>query len=169
MKLLVPLILLSLILFACSSDGNGSDMEDCKYGSPTAIFSDTLPGVKLHQFIAEKNTSSEEIKFDNNVDLTIYQSGCNSIKQDFQFDLKGDYRDKDLEFWILETVNQFDRLSQLHPDYLVYQLWGQAILENGQDLKKGESKELDRGFYFKLDWIASETSASLMLTLSEKE
>ena len=168
-KLLAKSFFLALIILACSSGENNSSGEDCKYGSPTPIFSDTLRGVKSHQFSLEKNNSEEEIKIDNDIDLTIYQSGCNSIRQDFHFTLKGDYSDKELEFWILESVNQFNSLAQLHPNYQVYQLWGQAILENGQDLKKGESRELDKGFYFKMDWIASESSANLMLTLSENE
>ena len=101
--------------------------------------------------------------------MQILQSGCNSIKQEFQFKYQGNFQDRNLQQWTEEALKQFIRLSQLHPDYMVFQLWGQAIATKAEEIKRAERIELESGFYFKLDWIAGSNDANLMLTLSENE
>lgn len=169
MRIYLLSILVVLLFASCSNNSQTNSAGDCKYGSPTAIFNDTLQQISQHQFTTNENESSESISFQDGTNLQILQSGCNSIKQEFHFTYSGDYQERSLDQWIEEALLQFIKLSQMHPDYMVFQLWGQAIAAKAEEIKRAESIELESGFYFKLDWITSSNDANLMLTLSEKE
>jgi hypothetical protein len=169
MRIYLLSILFVLQFASCSNSSQNSSNSDCKYGSPTAIFSDTLQQISQHQFSTNNNESTESIVFEDGIELQILQSGCNNIKQEFQFKYQGNFQDRNLQQWTEEALKQFIRLSQLHPDYMVFQLWGQAIAAKAEEIKRAERIELESGFYFKLDWIAGSNDANLMLTLSENE
>lgn len=153
-------ILLFALLFSCKSE-----QEKCKFGTPVAIFSDTMDMVETHNFEAKNQEGNENVVFKNDVELQLIQSGCNEVKQEFRFTIpplpEGDPN------WILVAAGLFDFLGSLSPDLAPFTFWGDAIGRAAADIKLGETKELEQGFSVKIDRIPSEEKNILTVELAQ--
>ncbi|MDX1666637.1 MAG: hypothetical protein R3350_05395 [Saprospiraceae bacterium] len=158
---------LTLFALACAFDGEGNSFSDCKYDRPQPIFESDLPTVVEHQFDIRRMKGIEEVEFSGHPDLTIIQSGCDHIRQEFQFELDSLPQNTEAAFWIDLAQEQFHRLGNLSPDYLVFLSWAQEIKEKAYQIKLAESIELQPGFYVRIDKIISRNSAILLVVLSE--
>ncbi len=167
MKYSMFLLFLLLLTLACQNENADEYFSNCRYGKPKAIFSGSIPGIEGHDFRIKSLKGIEEVNFSDGVELTIIQSGCDSIRQDFQFTLPGNYEKEEAIFWVTKAVEEFQRLSRLGPDYLVFSSWAQSINARAETIQLGISEEIQPGFYVRVDAVPSSGDAILMVTLSE--
>lgn len=163
----VVVMMLLLLLSACGEDNTDAYFENCKYGKPKAIFSSDTPGVESHSFRLKSKEGIEKIIFESGKELTIIQTGCDSIRQNFQFRLPGSYEKDGSLKWVEITVEQFEYLAGLGPEYMVFSSWAQSIAARAQTIRLAESTEIQPGFFVRIDRIISRNHADLLVTLSE--
>lgn len=142
------------------------DFSDCLYSEPEAIFRTGLKGVQFHDFQLKNGIGIEEMGFFDNIRLTIRQSGCDEIVQEFRFDgfphaLSGDE-------WQTEAVSLLKRLGRLGPEYLVYYTISEQILENMEELRLQQPMRLEDAFFFSA-FVESSPSSSLILVFRSNE
>ncbi|MCI5082551.1 MAG: hypothetical protein MRY78_12705 [Saprospiraceae bacterium] len=160
--------ILMLTLIACGSEGTSDPFANCKYSQPAPIFKGPNTGIVSHSFKLEGTQGIEEVQFSNGMNLTLVQSGCDFIRQDFQFRLNGNLRNKEEAFWIQKAVESFQFLGSLGPQFLAFNAWGQAIENIKGEIRLGAYTELQPEYFIKLDRVLSSDHAILMLTLTEK-
>ena len=143
--------------------------ENCRYGKPVAIFEESLPGIAKHDFQLKAGEGIERVVFESGKELTIIQSGCDSIRQDFHFVFPDEkYANADPSFWIDTTVEEFRAFAGLGPQYLMFSSWAQSIASKKESIRLAQSEEIQPGFFVRIDRIVSSDHAILMVTLSEK-
>lgn len=151
------------MLLSCNST------PKCSLGDPVAIFSPKMSKVKQHEFKLTQQNSQELVSFENGISLELFQSGCENIKQEFQFQIKGDYQEMPEEFWIQASASQFQYMSSVDQSLQTFQLWGQSIMENIKEIKIGERFSLGPGFFIKIDKVSAEAQSILSIELSQGE
>ena len=153
-----------LILTACAS---GSNENACPYGKPAPIFSDTLEAVRAHIFETNEQEASEQVLFVTGQELEILQSGCETLRQEFQFSMEGDYTSETPAFWLQQATLYFQFLGKLSNQHYALYAWGQAIAEVAPEMKLGEAYEVQPHFEVTVDKIVSKEQAMLIVTLSQ--
>lgn len=173
-KFRLPLLLLALALFffsGCMEDAPSSSADpfaDCRYGAPKPIFGEDVNLVTRHGFRLEEGQAVEAISFDGGLQVSIIQSGCDYIHQEFHFNSADDYKGAPAAYWIQEAINKFYFLGQLGPAYVVYASVADALKERGGQLRLGQSVELQPGFFAKIDNEREHSGDALVVTLSER-
>jgi len=162
------LVSLMIFLLYCSSDRNtDAGFENCRYAKPEAIFSESLAEVEEHSFKIRKKEGIEQLRFKSGKELTIIQSGCDSIRQEFQFNLPGSFPKGDAEYWVAKAVEEFQQLGAMGPQYMMFSSWAQAIAAQAEHIQLTESNEIQPGFFVRIDRVLSQGDANLLVTLSE--
>jgi hypothetical protein len=152
-----------MIFMACSSKNEGK----CKFGEPTAMFSDTMKVVKKHHFEIKDKTGVELAAFSNGMMLEVEQSGCNEIHQQFTFILPGDFSKSNDEFWKTLTVKNFRLLAESSPQLIAFTAWADAIESVNSKLKLAEPTEVSKGIEVRIDKILSNNQGMLVVQLSQ--
>jgi len=167
-KIIITLIGTIILAFGCKSekDKKGDNFSDCKYGAPTAVFASDLPTVATHKFELKSQVGFEEITFNNGLQLQLTQSGCNEIKQEFQFTLPDKPSADTPPYWVDQTRAQFNALGELGEKYLTLNFWAQPLEANREAISLGEPFELQPGFSIKIDRIIGSQNTLLLITLS---
>lgn len=163
---ILMLVFITSLTFACRRADNSGEQTNCKYGAPEAIFQENQTGIASHRFKVVNNEGVEEIQFTNGVDLTLVQSGCDHIRQEFRFTLPGSPESDEPAYWIAQSIILLRMMGSFGPDYQVFSAWAQLIEAHAEEIKLTESLELQQGFYVRIDRILSANSATLVLTLS---
>ncbi|MCB0706210.1 MAG: hypothetical protein KDC34_12905 [Saprospiraceae bacterium] len=149
LKHLFFICLLSTSLWQCS---NSSD-DACRYGKPKPIFSDEMAGVVSHSFLQEGQEGNEQIRLQSGLEVEIYQTGCDAIKQEFRFTLQDLPPTQPDAFWISAAAACFIELSTLEADPIIFSQYAQAIQQYAPNFILGEQAELATGFYMMIDGI----------------
>lgn len=162
-------VLLFLITVGCkNTSSEPRSFSDCPNPAPVAVFSNTLASVKSHRFQLNDLEGIEEVEFTNGMHLTLIQSGCETIRQEFQFRIPGsDFPSDDTEYWITEALEQLRYLAGLGPQYLSLNDWAQAIEMNREQFQLGEPAEIQVGFRAEIDRIRYADHATVLLILSQ--
>ena len=103
MKYFLQVILLTLGLIGCQSNSGKDPFENCKYGKPKPIFPAESPMVNQHSFEIKGMEGIEEVSFSNGLSVTLVQTGCDYIQQEFQFTVPGNHQDKEAGFSQLDV------------------------------------------------------------------
>jgi hypothetical protein len=163
-----------IVIQGCGSKQNPSDFDTdlthCPQ-KPSAFFAPTMQGVASHEFSLAATKSVERVAFDNGSALEIIQSGCAKIKQQFVFSLPGNFAQAEAStavFWTENAIQQFNTLAKLDPKLNGLAMWSSALNAVKADLKIQEPLELEPHRFISLDRIVSESSALLIVTLSEE-
>ncbi len=162
-KLCVVCFAVCSLLLSCKNDNSGK----CKFGDPTAMFSDTMSMVKKHHFEVKDKTGVELAAFKNGMMLEVEQSGCNDIHQQFTFILPGDFSKSDDAFWKTLTVKNFRLLAASSPKLFPFNGWADAIEGVLPKMKLAEPIEVDKGVQVRIDKILSTNQAMLVVLLSQ--
>ena len=141
----------------------------CKYGNPTAIFSDTMQNVKKHFFEIKEGTGVEMVAFKNNYLLEVEQSGCEEIQQQFSFILHGKFMDAPDSFWKDLAVKQFRDMAKMSPKLLPFNGWADALDAVKNKIKLSEPTEIQPQFFCRIDKVVSPEQATLVILLSQKK
>ncbi|MDX1940609.1 MAG: hypothetical protein SFU99_08655 [Saprospiraceae bacterium] len=160
-------VFIVFLTFACRRADNSIQTENCKYGKPEAIFKAEQSGISAHAFKLQNNEGVEQVKFANGIELTLIQSGCDHIRQEFQFLLPGAPPIDEPAYWIAQTINSMRMLGSFGPDFQVFSVWSQEIENQVENIKLAESIELQQGFFVRIDRILGSNNATLVLILSD--
>jgi hypothetical protein len=161
----VVLLFASLVslffLFSCKTETG-----KCKFGDPIAIFSDTMEMVKKHHFEIKDKTGIEFVTFKNGMLLEVEQSGCNNIKQQYTFEIMGNFSKMEDAFWkVLAIKNAL--LATLSPKLNSLDAWAQAMDGVQDKLKLAEPIEVEKGIFIRLDKVVYGDRAMLVVQLSQ--
>lgn len=171
MKNCIYLIVLGVLFFSCQNNDGKEYFENCLYGQPEPIFNKGMEEIATHQFRIRQKEGIENVRFTDGMELTIFQSGCDYIKQQFQFEMAAPadtINTSTTEYWIAQSINAFQKLGSLGPQFFSYSSWAQAIAERAADFKLAEFLEVQPGFFVKIDRIESTDTHTLLITLSEE-
>ncbi len=163
----VSFFALTLLLAISCSDPVPKTFKDCTFGEPQPIFSENLTGVKTHKFTLNKLDAREEVFFENGKELVINQSGCDHIKQEFLFNIIKEIPDN-FPAWVDRATDEFFQLSELSEKHATLGIWATFIKNNKNDLKQGESLEIQPGYFVKIDRIKSKDNGLLIVELLNK-
>lgn len=159
-------LLLSLLLIAFSACQNGQRKEtDCKT-LPQAMLRPDMQGITEHKFEVKGIDSEEFVRFANGKSLTILQSGCEKIRQEFRFELKENPTTDDATYWTDQAILNLAALAVLDPQLMPLGNWVMMIRAQKDDIRLAETKALEGGFYTKIDRITSNDRVFLIITLS---
>jgi hypothetical protein len=154
-----------LSLAACQG---GEKPSDCPT-SPSAIFSPDLAGVESQDFIQTGKDGLEVVSFSNGVFLEVYQSGCDSLRQEFRFRLPSPPPADAPGAWLAETQNQFRFFGSLGPEYAPFSQWADALSGFEEDFRLGQPMEAAGGFWVQIDKIDSFDGPALVVLLANFE
>jgi hypothetical protein len=153
-----------VMLAACGDTGS----KKCPLGAPSAIFSPEVPGIEKHHFEAKDQDGLEEALLERGVYLRIYQSGCDQLRQEFQFQVPGNYANFPDTMWMKEAVRQFYHLGNLSEQSAGLKMWASAIEGVRSDMRLGEPKQLDQNIFVQIDKIAGAEESTLRVVLLQK-
>ncbi len=161
-----------LALPSCNSNSDHkkaieNKFSECKYGKPQAIFSDTLQHIEAHHFTMQGKAGIEQVEFDHGVQLELIQTGCNQIRQEFRFDLPGNHDEKNTADWVRESHLLFRYMGTLSEAHVSLTFWGNALLDQIQQIKMGQALALAPGFSATLDKIPGTDQTTLIVVLEE--
>lgn len=126
-----------------------------------------MRGVAEHKFEAKGTDSEEYVKFANGKTLTILQSGCEKVRQEFRFELKeAPPAQADDKFWVDQTILNLAALAVLDPQLMPLGNWVMMIREKKNDIRLAETKAMEGGFYSKIDRITSDDRVYLVIVLA---
>ncbi len=157
-----------IALSACQPAVNPDAFAGCAYTEPEPVFNENLPGVIDYSFQPGIKESNEQVKFDDGLNLNIRQSGCDHLKQEYIFEIPGNYTSRNTQYWVRQTVLLLKELSKLGPEYVVFEHWSLAIERAGGKINLSQNTEIEEGFYVSLDRDLFSDHATLMLTLSDQ-
>lgn len=154
--------------FQSCTNSPKDDFADCKYKKPEAIFSSQIPNVTKHQFDVRQKEGIEEVQFVNGMRLELIQSGCNTITQDFQFSIPGQFDSAAPPiFWIEKAIEQLMYLGSLNENYAAFTFWAQAIQGKKTAFQLGESIHLQEGYFAEINKVPGTDYAIITLKLFE--
>lgn len=165
------LLLLGLFVFACKDKEKAVEEKkpfaNCKCGRPTPIFNQNIPEfVSGHNFAITSDAGVEIITYNDGTKLQIVQTGCNDIRQEFSF-IYSDQSVKALSDsdWVQKAIDEFKKIGNSAPDYQPFALWGNAIASRKEEFHIGEDKEMEKGFFMKIDRIVSAAETTMIVTV----
>jgi len=161
-----------LFLFTClhwlllSCQPGQSAAGPCPLGEPTPVFSSGQDYVEAHHFIQNGQESEEQIRFSDGLDLTIRQTGCKSIRQDYLFSLPHTPSASD-QFWIEKGAALLARLGDYSENFYAFKAWSAKIREFKSEFRLTEPYEIAPGIYVKIDRIIDQEVVLLIITLQQ--
>ncbi len=164
-----PILFVVFALFLSYGCKNEAENK-CKYKAPEAFFSEQDPSIAKHSFEQKEMKSTEIASFTNRFDLTILQSGCEALNQEYRFEIPGSFQDKtENAFWIELAAKSFSSLSNTGPKFSpLAQSLAQLIQDQAELLKLGEEQAFPQmGFSLKLDKVVSSDFGTLLVELKE--
>ncbi len=168
-KKIIILFISSVILAACGNNAPAKLVEPfkgCKMGKPKPIFELGMAHISNQKFELQPEAGVEEVLFDNGNTLTIRQSGCDVVHQEFNFLMQGDYTKASENACMMLAINQLYFLSKISPKLYGFQGWAQAMEAKIKEIKLAAPFELEKGFFVKIDKEATTTEkANFKITL----
>lgn len=160
----LSLIMISLLLLQCDSKGKSNEHSECNTPLPQAIFDKNVAPIISHSFKLNGRNAEESIRFDDNSSLTIFQSGCDKIAQEFRFQLAPQ---KEIDMPSL-GVDRLMYLANLDDKYMSFANWAQAIDGLRMEFSTQNEVEVEAGFFVGLDKIDSTDRTTMIIRLFQK-
>lgn len=139
----------------------GNAKSDCAIGEPRPMFAADLTGISDYNFTASKQESSETFLFHGET-IEINQSGCNQIKQLFQFQIGKGKNPEELIDAVNNNLIAFAQLGQQQAGFLA---WSQAINDFRSAIKISAPFSPARGIEITIDRIQQVDNDLLLLKL----
>jgi hypothetical protein len=155
----------TLLLVACQNKDRAAN--NCPLGEPTPIFYSDLSFVKRHTFEKTGQNSEEQVLFQDDLHLTIRQSGCEAIRQDYIF-LLSPLPEADTQFWIEKSIELFGQLASYSANFYSFNQWAYKINEFKTEFRLTEAFEVAPSIYIKIDRILAAEETQLIITLLQQ-
>ncbi len=152
-----------LLLQSCGT-GSSNQNETCDAPPPQSIFNQNVSQIKSHKFKLTGHNSEENIEFEDGKALTIYQSGCEKIAQEFRFKLEPN---KAMDMASL-GIERLMFLANLEDKYMSFANWAQAIDALRQEFANANDVEVEPGFFVGLDKIDGNDHTTMIIRLFQK-
>ena len=159
------LAILTMVVCISCGDGSSKGEGDCSIPPPQAIFKKGVEGISNHRFKLSGRNSEESMVFADSAMVSIFQSGCDKIAQEFVFTLPTSPTK------ISRSVLAVDRLAymaRLGPDYMTFGSWAQAIDGLQKEFAQNNTVEVEPGLFIGLDKIDSSEKTTLIIKLFQK-
>lgn len=156
----------ALVFFvACQSTQDKE--KKCPLGEPSPVYSSDYNFVKRHTFTKDGQNSEEQIEFTDGTHLTIRQSGCQKIRQDYTFLIDQATTDS-TRFWVEESSRQFRRLASYSEKFYSFNQWADKINEFKSEIRLTEPYKVAPGIAIKIDRIKDLSSTELIVSLLQE-
>jgi len=139
----------------------------CKY-KPAPVFEAGLPHVTEYYFEKQGSQSLERLMLDTGVLLEINQEICNESRQEYRFNVKGNFSQFPDSLWLKEATRQLVFLSTFSPKQAAFKAWADVIELRRTDMRLGEDREVEPGVFVRVDRILSPEESTLVLVFSQK-
>ncbi len=139
----------------------------CKY-KPAPVFEAGLPHVTEYRFEKQGNQSLESLMLDTGVLLEINQDICNESRQEYRFNVKGNFSQFPDSLWLKEATRQLVFLSTFSPKQSAFKAWADVIELRRADMRLGEDREVEPGVFVRVDRVLSPEESTLVLVFSQK-
>ena len=156
----------TLLIISCS--GETVKEEKCRFGEPTAIFNTNNTAISSTDFKIQGRTGIENVKFKNQLSLELTQSGCQEIIQDFAFSLPMTNPEADGQFWIKQGEQLMRFMGNTDPSLMQFSEWANMIAQASKEMKLGQAKEIQTGYFVTVDKIAGNEETIIKVTLEGK-
>jgi hypothetical protein len=154
-------LLLLLISSACQNE------KTCKY-KPTPVFEKGLPHVTEYNFEVQGSQSLESLLLDRGILLEISQEVCDQTRQEYRFNVAGDYAAQPDSFWLKEATRQLVFLSSFSEKQAPLKAWADIIEQRRTEMHLGEDREVQPGIFLRVDRVVNPQQATLVLIFSQK-
>jgi len=166
---IIPLLLMAVLFNSCQDQhSEATSFNDCRYQAPEAIFSSAIPDISQHEFELKDGIGVERVVIDESLKLTLIQTGCERITQEFEFSWPGDYSAQPSSFWVEQCAAQFYRLGKLGAPYLTFRNIGKAVESSATSIQLNTPVELQPGIVLSIEPSVERDQAILLVTLSER-
>lgn len=166
-NLLLIIATFSSLLIAC--EGGNAD-RPCMGGEPTAIF-EGIDAFEEHSFEQRGQESVEKIEVpDMNMDIELYQSGCDRIEQEFRILLHEAYElNTPAKVCALHFANILTILSEKDVQKLgTLQQWANAVRADAERMQYNEKIQLSNSnIYVQIDKTHQTDAAILTVVFSQ--
>ncbi|MBK6997495.1 MAG: hypothetical protein IPH31_22295 [Lewinellaceae bacterium] len=149
------------VLAACQSK------KSCKF-KPTPVFEKGLPHVTEYNFEVQGEQSLESLLLDRGILLEISQEVCDQTRQEFRFNVEGDYATRPDSFWLKEATRQLVFLSSFSEKQAPLKAWADIIEQRRAEMRLGEDREVQPGVFIRVDRVVNPTQATLLLVFSQQ-
>lgn len=152
-----------MLIIACE---NSSSSQECKYKPPTAIF-ENIEGFTAHSFEVKGQEAVEKVTVpEMNLSIELYQSGCNTLQQEYRMLLNGTYPlNTPADVCAMDIAGIFYNLAQQAPNELgLLQQWAGAIKTDAKSFQYNE-KVLFQGSDVSAEINKTHQTKSAMLTI----
>lgn len=130
-------------------------------GEPQAMFSADLEGVSNYSFRQKEQDSEESFIFQGEP-ITIFQTGCETIRQEFHFTLEPVYNVQKSVENVSKRLIAFSHLGEKQVGFLN---WAQALQGLLLDIKFGEAIQAAPGIQIMMDRIQQADKELILLRL----
>jgi hypothetical protein len=141
--------------------------DSCKY-KPAPVFEAGLPHVTEYHFEKKGNQSLESLMLDTGVLLEINQDICNESRQEYRFNVKGNFSQFPDSLWLKEATRQLVFLSTFSAKQAAFKAWADVIELRRADMRLGEDREVEPGVFVRVDRVLSPEESTLVLVFSQK-
>ncbi|NBC06737.1 MAG: hypothetical protein GVY26_06040 [Bacteroidetes bacterium] len=163
------LVLLLLGFGACAPDAPpGGTPADCRYQAPEPVFGEKLTGVSGHHFEREGMSATETFVLDQQLEVVLYQSGCDYIQQEFIFTWAGGPRGNSARFWVREAADQFERLAHLGAAYVSFKALSDALRQHEASIQLEKAFELQAGLAITISPLSYRSPKQLRVVLRQE-
>ena len=156
--------MMALMAIQCSSKDTSGSQGGCQAPLPQAIFDKDVSQIAKHTFKLDGHNAEENISFVNKSSLTIFQSGCDKISQEFRFQINPP---SELDMASL-GVEKLMYLANLDNRYMSFANWAQAIDGLRKEFTIQNEVEVEPGFFVGLDKIDGKNRTILTVKLFQK-
>jgi hypothetical protein len=161
------MILAGAFLFVIAFAINACDSKKtCKY-KPTPVFEKGLPHILDYNFETEGSQSLESLMLDRGILLEISQEVCDQTRQEFRFNVTGDFTAQPDSFWMKEATRQLVFLSSFSEKQAPLKAWADIIEERRAEMHLGEDREVQPGIFLRIDRVTNPQQATLVLVFSQ--
>ena len=158
--------LVVIFCFACSNKAK-SDFSNCKSGVPKPIFKVDSKEILKESFELKEDHAVETIELLDHSTVMLIHSGCEKPVQEFRFAIPQDLRNASDNAWKILAVNQFDKLSLLHPSLKSFSEWATIIKDNVDKFKLSEPLEVASGIQITIDKVLADQNNLLIVRLEQ--
>jgi len=150
-------------VFSCSDTATKNTTE-CSVPKPEAVFSSSPSAITSHNFELNGHNAQEDLKFADGGTLTLFQSGCEKISQEFRFTFPQSIQTDRTDL----AVEKLMFLSNLDDKYMTFANWANAIKGLKSQFTQMDEVEVEQGFFVGLDKIDSANQTILVVKLFQK-
>lgn len=149
---------------SCADKSTNTKNVNCPTPPPEAIFKKDLSGISGHHFSIKGRDSEESLTFADSSAVTIFQSGCEKIAQEYRFTLPPSPDKSSVNL----AVERLTYLTRLGPDYMTFGGWANAIASLEKEFASNSAVQVEPGFFVGLDKLDTKERTILIIKLFEQ-